>query len=208
VRRIYNCAGEGFFAAPVPRRDGSGLHLATVGRLVEVKNHAGLIRAFAEAARARPGLRLTIVGDGPLRGALEEQVGATGVSDRIRLPGFRSDIRAFLDSVDAFVLPSFSEGFGIALVEAMARGLPVLASTAGALPELMGSKAAEWAADPHDEAAWSRMIGRFADVSAAERVALGEWARERAGRFSPRAHIDAVENLYEELLRSKRKDLR
>ena len=96
--------------------------ILTVGSLKEQKNHALLIRAFALVARSRPA-KLMIVGEGPLRGALEELARDEGVGNRVILPGFAADPWPYYASADLFVLSSDYEGFGLVLVEAMRSGL-------------------------------------------------------------------------------------
>jgi glycosyltransferase involved in cell wall biosynthesis len=103
--------------------------LVHVGRLVPEKNHSFLLRVFAEVARREPGSQLWLVGDGPLRRALEVEVAGLGCADRVRFWGNRSDIPAILAQADVFVFPSLSEGLGLAAVEAQAAGLPVVLGT-------------------------------------------------------------------------------
>jgi glycosyltransferase involved in cell wall biosynthesis len=95
-----------------------------VGRFVWEKNHAFLIEIFAQLARRDPAWRLLMVGDGRLRGEIEQAVAAAGLGDRVRFAGVRTDVPDLMAAMDVFVFPSAIEGFGLVLVEAQALGLP------------------------------------------------------------------------------------
>ena len=105
--------------------------IGTVGRLQPVKDHALLLRAFAKVRMQVPEAVLAIVGDGPLRGALEAQAEQAGLSDAVRFLGDRHDVPRLLTGMDVFALSSASEGYSIALLEACAAGLPIVATDVG-----------------------------------------------------------------------------
>ncbi|WKZ85942.1 glycosyltransferase [Ralstonia pickettii] len=111
--------------------------LINVGRLVKEKAQATLIDAFSQL-EADSDTQLLIVGDGPLRGALEQQIRDRRLTGRIRLTGARSDIPVLLNGADLFVLSSDIEGMPLALGEALACGLPVVATDAAGVAELLG----------------------------------------------------------------------
>jgi sugar transferase (PEP-CTERM/EpsH1 system associated) len=108
-----------------------------VGRLVPVKNHEALITAFAELLGKMPTARLVIIGDGPLRETLQASIDRLGVGARVILAGQRSDIPDLLCAFDVYVLPSQSEGMSVSLLEAMASGLPAVATAVGGNRELV-----------------------------------------------------------------------
>ena len=101
--------------------------ILAVGSLKPEKNYKLLLRAFARVGR-QSNARLIILGDGPLRGELEAQLQAEGLAERVLMPGFVADPARFYHSADLFVLSSDHEGFGNVIVEALACGLPVVAS--------------------------------------------------------------------------------
>ena len=112
----------------------SPLQIVSLGRLHENKDFGLLIRAFAQLRRSGVDARLTIGGEGPERGALEALAASEGVAGSVSFPGWIDDRAAFFAEADLFVLSSRVEPFGIVLIEAMAHGVPVVATrTAGPL---------------------------------------------------------------------------
>ena len=111
--------------------------LVTVGRLDPIKDQATMLRAVRMAADRIPGLRLDIVGDGPSRQDLEALRAALGLDGRVTFLGYHADVAPLLSAADAFVLSSISEGVSIALLEAMASGLPAIATDVGGNREVI-----------------------------------------------------------------------
>ena len=116
---------------------GAGVRLLCVARLAPAKNHALLLRTVARLRESGRDVSLTLVGDGPLRGALEERARELGISQRVRFAGRRTDTPAFYRDCDLFVLLSDYEGMPMSIIEAMASGLPVVATRAGGVAELV-----------------------------------------------------------------------
>ncbi len=131
-----SAAGRQALAAELGWPEGSRI-IGTVGRLQPVKDHALLLRAFAKVRMQVPEAVLAIVGDGPLRGALETQAGQAGLSDAVRFLGDRHDVPRLLTGMDVFALSSASEGYSIALLEACAAGLPIVATDVGGNREIV-----------------------------------------------------------------------
>ena len=111
--------------------------IINVGRLVKEKAQDVLIDAFAQLD-ADPDVRLLIVGDGPQRAALEQRISDYGLWERIILTGVRRDVPALLNAADLFVLSSNIEGMPLAVGEALACGLPIVATDAAGVAELLG----------------------------------------------------------------------
>ena len=122
-------------AASRARHDRATPRLIAVGRLKAPKDFLTLIRAFA--ALPEGSFEALIVGDGPDRGAVEDEIRRLGLEERVRLVGERSDVPALLADADLFVLSSRSEGLPVSVLEAMAAELPVVASGVGGLAELV-----------------------------------------------------------------------
>lgn len=108
-----------------------------VGRLNWAKDHATLIRAFRQVQEQLPASALVLIGDGPLKPELMELVVAEGVVDRVRFLGDRSDIHELLSGLDLFVMSSVTEGYSIALLEACAAALPIVATRVGGNAEIV-----------------------------------------------------------------------
>jgi len=115
--------------------DAQTVVFGSVGRMVEVKDYPTLVRAFIRLLQQQPELalraRLVIVGDGPARAACLELLQAAGLADLAWLPGERHDIAAIMQALDVFVLPSRNEGISNTILEALASGLPVIATAVG-----------------------------------------------------------------------------
>lgn len=129
---------------PVPHPGFSGPEhfvIGTVGRMQEVKDQVTLARAFVRLAQIMPGaeqrLRLVMVGDGPLRERVRALLAGAGLERQAWLPGKRDDVARIMRSFDLFVLPSLAEGISNTILEAMATGLPVLATAVGGNRELV-----------------------------------------------------------------------
>jgi sugar transferase (PEP-CTERM/EpsH1 system associated) len=115
--------------------------IGSVGRMDEVKNHVTLVEAFlrliASPHPAHQRLRLIIIGDGPMRGECQAMLNRAGAGHRAWLPGERADIAQLMRAMDLFVLPSLAEGSSNTILEAMATGLPVVATHVGGNTELV-----------------------------------------------------------------------
>ena len=185
-------------------RSPDALIVGTVGRLQAVKDHATLIRAVAKLSRDVPDLasrvRLAIVGDGPLQDDIVRLVREEGFEDRSWLPGAAEDVPGILRSFDLFVMPSLMEGISNTILEAMASGLPVVATAVGGNPELVEDHSTGELFVPGDIDALARMIGDYARDERKRRD-HGAAARRRAvEHFSLDVMVGAYQALYEEIL--------
>lgn len=106
----------------------SQLLVGCVGSMIEAKNHIRALSVFAELKREEPSAFLLILGDGELRGALEEEMSRLGISGSVAMPGFVDDAHCWYNAMDVLLFPSLYEGLPIALVEAQCNGLPVVCS--------------------------------------------------------------------------------
>lgn len=174
--------------------------IGTVGRLVPFKGHRFLIEAFSRLRRSSPELILLLVGDGPERGALEQAADRLGVSRSVRFVGHREDVADLLTVMELFVLPSVAEHFGRVLLEAMAMKLPVVATAAGGVPEVVEADVTALLVPPEDPAALAGAIETLLGDPARAR-AMGAAGRRRVEeRFTAREHARQVEAVYEEVL--------
>lgn len=140
--------------------------LLFVGRLATIKNLETLIRAFAHASAELPNIRLWIVGDGPVRPALESLAAELGQSDRIRFWGQRMDTAAFFSAADCFVMSSVSEGLPMSLLQAMSLGIPAITTDVGGMAEVLTLAQSGLRSPVGDHAAYADAILRIATDSA------------------------------------------
>lgn len=173
----------GNFVAPLhvePGQEPLG-DLVTIGNLDLVKNHRFLLEVLAEAKRAGRSLTLDVYGEGPCRADLLRQARSLGLEGQVRFRGFRTDVRGFLPGYRAYVHASYSESLPLAIIEAMAAGLPIVAGDTGGIGELCddGVEARFWSLDNPAQAA-AVLIG-FLD-SEPTRLKAAQAARERFRR--------------------------
>ena len=111
--------------------------VGTAARLDAVKDLPTLVQAVGVVASRRPGVELVIVGDGEERRAIEAAASAAGCADRVHLVGYRPDVRRLLPAFDVYANSSISEGISLTILEAMAAGVPVVATRVGGTPEVI-----------------------------------------------------------------------
>ena len=183
----------------VPRTVHGGVVIGTACRLELIKGLKYLIEALAVLAVEFPDLRMEIAGEGSLRGDLEQKSRQLGLSGIVSFLGWREDLPSVMASWDIFVLPSLDEGFGIAALEAMASGLPVVASAVGGLCELVQDDKTGWlvpAAEP------AQLAGRLREliVNFRKREAMGVAGRQRAlDQFPVSRMVERTIAVYESL---------
>lgn len=212
VTQIYNGVDTSRFHPSSQRQDipGSpfnkaGLWLVgTAGRMQTVKNQTNLARAFVQAINAEPRLRerlrLVMVGEGPLRNESITILEAAGLAELAWLPGERKDIPDVMRGLDCFVLPSLGEGISNTILEAMASGLPVIATAVGGNPELVDDARTGHLVPAADPGALARAIIALA-LTPEKARAMGNAGRKRIeAQFSITAMIDSYQQIYDRLL--------
>lgn len=181
--------------SPVPARGGDGFVVGSLGRFSQEKGLDVLLRALAML----DGVSAVLVGDGAERPALERLARELGVADRIEMTGWEDDISARLRSIDVLVSPSRGEAFGLALLEAMAAGLAVIATDVGSVSEAVADEQTGLLVAPDDPAALAGAIRELRD-DPERRRRLGRRGRALAAeRFAPAAMARAFEALYDEI---------
>jgi L-malate glycosyltransferase len=191
-------------------RDELGLEVneiavSALGGLETRKGHRHLLDALGELRERRPAIRCLIAGDGSQRAALEEQANRLRLGPNLRLLGSIEDPRKLFFASDIFVQPSIKEGLGVALLEAMACGLPAVASRAGGMAELIEDRRSGLLVKPADSGALAQAIDELAG-SPVTRSSLGGAARARiAADFSLETMARRTLALYQSSLERKLK---
>lgn len=217
VSQIYNGVDIARFhpapggRAPLPGcpfQSPEQLLVGTVGRMLSVKAQPLLAQAFVAALQREPALRarlrLVLVGDGPLRAEAQAVLAAAGMADLAWLPGERQDVPEVMRGLDAFVLPSLAEGISNTILEAMATGLPVLATRVGGNADLVDEAQTGWLVPAGDVPALAEGLLKLAcDPMRAQ--AMGRVGRQRVeSRFSLPAMVASYQGLYQRLLDGRR----
>jgi glycosyltransferase involved in cell wall biosynthesis len=183
-------------ASPAEDLPGGRPRIVMVGRLADGKGFDVLFDAVTEITHE---LSVCIVGDGPLVDTLESDIETRGLSDRVFLAGYRDDVPRVLAASDVLVLPSFREGTPRVITEAMAAGLPVVATDIAGIPEQVEHGESGYLIPPGDAATLANRLNELlADPQLRER--FGQRGSELATQFSVEAMVDATTSLYELLL--------
>jgi glycosyltransferase involved in cell wall biosynthesis len=151
--------------------------ILSAGRLIEDKGHGDLLTAVASLKGRLPAWRLVVLGEGSRRARLQEQARAAGLADSVLLPGFEPDMPAALAAADVYCQPSRREGLPNVVLEAMAAGLPVVATAVDGTPEVVIDEQTGLLAPPGDPTAMANCLGRLL-ASDDLRRDLGRRARE------------------------------
>ncbi len=187
------------FGRHPPRYGDPAGPIVTVGRLSEQKDIATLLRALAIAKTKGSIVRSEILGDGPLRGDLEALARNLGIADQVAFRGVVNTVPDVLAGSSLFVLPSIDEGLSLAIMEAMATGLPVLTTAVGGNPEVVADGETGRLVPARDpQALADAMLAMLADPAAL--AAMG-----RAGRQRIERHFDVARTVadYERLYRGE-----
>ena len=200
VQRIANgidvnvYAGRPTLGIPGLRKKKGEVVIGTLAGLRAVKNLPKLVRAAA----SKPHARLVIVGEGPEREAILSEAQRIGFADQLIMPGFISAPHRYLGHFDIFALSSDSEQFPISLIEAMAAGLPVVATDVGDVAQIVSRENAQLVVDAKAEMAFRSALLRLA-TDQPLRAALGVTNRAKArAQYDEATMISRYRNLYDE----------
>jgi glycosyltransferase involved in cell wall biosynthesis len=175
----------------------------SVAALSPGKGHSDLLRAAAIAVPRAPRLRLWIVGEGPLERSLREERRSRGLEGAVSFLGFRTDVEALLQAADFFCIATHAEGLGSSILEAMAAGLPVVATRVGGVPEVVDDGHTGVLVPPSDPSALSESLIEIA-TRADLRETMGVRARERAKRFLADATAQGTYDAYRSAMEAGR----
>jgi glycosyltransferase involved in cell wall biosynthesis len=173
----------------------------TVGRLEETKGQEVLLRAFARVWGQYPKSWLIITGKGNLESELKALAARLKIQERVVFTGYRTDIPAVLKAYDVFVLPSVAEGLPGALLEAMATGIPVIASRVGGVPEILNDPGLGIMVSPSSVDELASAMERLFSMNDTRRSMIGKALRERVlEEFTPAKMIAAITKEYVTLM--------
>lgn len=176
--------------------------LGFVGQLDERKGIGVLLSAFAMILARLPETRLVLAGEGPLREMIESEVREKGWENNVVLPGFVDDVAAIMHAIDALVLPSYWEGFGIVIIEAMACRRPVITTNVSSMPEIVVEGQTGYLIPPGDSHALAERALALL-TSEPLRARMGQAAQRRVvEHFSHEHMMDRLEALFERATRA------
>jgi glycosyltransferase involved in cell wall biosynthesis len=209
--KVFLCY-NGLDTSHIPAREWEGASVAeapqtvTIGVICAfrpVKDLLTLVDAFHRIRDIRPGLRLVMVGEGPLREPVERRIRALNLDDQCRLEPATHDVPGWLRRMDIFVLPSRSEGLSNALMEAMAAGCAPVASRVGGNPELLDGERTGLLFQPGNDADLAECLLRLV-LDDALRRSIAQAASDRVRRdFTLRAAADRLAGIYDERLAAR-----
>ncbi len=187
---------------PFGETEKRGLKIGFVGRLEEPKKGlAVLLEAMTRVIRIHPNAICQIIGDGPARNWLLDRRKLLGLERAVEFLGAKTEMAAFYQTWDIFVLPSLWEGFGLVLLEAMAAGLPIVASRVGGVPEIVRDGQTGILVPPGDPDRLAHELCRLVE-NPGERQAMGKVGRAAVERYRSGMVIPELERLYEKLSRN------
>lgn len=181
--------------------------IGIVGRLEEPKGQDILLKAFARLYETYADLHLLIVGEPPREHTgydqvLKELANSLGVQDRVHFTGFVADTSPVYAALDVCVLASKEETFGLVLLESMAAGVPLVATEAGGVPEIIGDGVNGLLVPPSDPIALSKALSRLHDDETLRRELSANGRRIVAERFSLERHLTSLEAHFDAVIRS------
>ncbi len=202
IQVVYNPFSPQKFK-PLSQRIGS-LNLGFVGRLEPVKNSMVTVEAVALLRDMGVKAELHIVGDGSLRPVLEQKIKELNLCNQVQLHGFQENPFALLEKCHFYLQPSLTEGFGLAVCEAMSAGLPVIATAKGGVPEIIQHDKTGWLIHEPTAKALAEMIqfaNRYNDDELQSIAIKGR--DEVLQRFGIENYLNQLDELYDGLLRAK-----
>lgn len=216
ISQIYNGVNCNIFRPAIAERESlpdfdsssrDTFVVGTVGRMEAVKDQVNLTKAFIHLVNSVPKhkdrLRLAIIGDGPLRSQCESMLDEVGLRRQAWLPGARADVADMMRRMDLFVLPSLAEGISNTVLEAMATGLPIVATAVGGNPELVEDGVTGRLVPAADPIALADAIAPYVlNLEMARQQGVASRLRAEA-RFSIEAMVDRYVQVYDRVLERK-----
>lgn len=191
---IYNGVDLESFSMRCNSENDSIIYIG-IGRLTKQKNFEFMIRAFEKVTHICDKTRLIILGEGELKSDLEKLIESYKIVDKVELLGYTPDVSRYLQHSDVFLMTSLYEGFGLVLVEAMASGLPVIATKVDAIPEIVRDGIDGFNVEKNSVNIFAEKMIELAK-NPEKRKKMGEYARKHAQKFELKKMIKNYEELY------------
>lgn len=190
---IYNPVSH---VIPIIKKIPKEFTIVTVGRFEKVKNQGLLIKAFSQLENRTT--KLILVGEGSQRKYLERLITILNLQGRVTLTGFVPNPEKYLSQSHLFVLPSLSEGFGIAVVEAMQQEMACLCSNVGGIPEFITHNETGWLFDPYNEKELIDQLNAIIATPYIEIQKIAQHAKKAVeNRFTIKKYVENLENIYQ-----------
>jgi glycosyltransferase involved in cell wall biosynthesis len=208
MRLIHPALEPEFFNADRSSREamrqslglGSGRVIGMIARLEPVKGPRYFVEACAQLAGVLPDARFVVIGEGSLRKEMEDSVQRYGLAQRFLFTGWREDIPGILSCLDVMVQPSLNEALGLSLLQAQAKGVPIVATRVGGIAEAVVDGETAILVPPGDSSAIAQAVKKILEDTEFAAV-MGKKAREWvAGQFTVERMLKSHEALYRELL--------
>lgn len=180
----------------LPHVPSDTLNIVTVGTVYKVKNYPFLVDCFAQLHATHPETRLTIVGTGPQRGLLHQQIEALGLSDAVTITGTVGNVEDYLAAADIYAASSLFEGLPLSILEAMAAGLPVVSTNVGGVPDIVRHGENGILVPAGDKEAYVAALTRLAE-QADTRTAYAARSRELSKNYDEELTVHGYESLYQ-----------
>ena len=180
-----------------------GFLVGWLGRMIEIKRVDSLLAAFRQLRASGVDAYLALVGDGPLRDALSREAEALGIADRTRFVGFRENVGELYSAFDAVALTSANEGTPVSVIEALASGLPVVATDVGGVSDVVQDGQSGYLVPPNDVAAVAERLARLAGDREGRTVMGANGRAFVVPRYSVERLVDDIDRLYRSLLQAR-----
>jgi len=177
--------------------------VGTVGRLSPVKGQGLLLEVLSGLKDKRDDILLMLAGDGPEKKRLLKKAADLGISDRVRVVCGAADVGGILECMDVFALPSVEEGLGLALAEAMAKGIPCVASRVGGIEDLIKDGYDGILAEPNDLKGFSHAIEKLLNNDQEVRKMAGRAREKIKNEFNMEKMLEGIERAYYRALHKK-----
>ena len=201
--RLYNPVQFSALRKTLPAKRQS-IRIGFVGRLEEVKNPLALVQAVHALREEFADLELWLIGDGSQRPQIERYIAQHQLEAQVSVCGFQSEPDRLLVECDLYVQPSLSEGFGLALCEAMGVELPVLATAVGGVPEIIRQDQTGWIIQESSSEALEKALREILALPIEQLQQMGRAAKESVTeRFTPSIYLTNLDALYQRLLRKR-----